>query len=129
MVKVAVAGVAGRMGGRVVHAVYHRQGAELVGAFEAPGNPAVGKSLAEVVGLSGVKGVVGDNPEEALAEAQVLIDFTFPASSVKNLQLCASLGKAAVIGTTGLNEAQKKNPGRPGQEGARALRPQHERGG
>ncbi len=108
MVKVAVAGVAGRMGGRVVHAVYHRQGAELVGAFEAPGNPAVGKSLAEVVGLSGVKGVVGDNPEEALAGAQVLIDFTFPASSVKNFKLCASLGKAAVIGTTGLNEAQKK---------------------
>lgn len=108
MVKIAVAGVAGRMGARIVHAVYHRQGAELVGAFEAPGNPAVGKSLAGVVGLAGVEGVVGDDPEEALAEAQVLIDFTAPASSVKNLKLCASQGKAAVIGTTGLNESQKK---------------------
>lgn len=109
MVKIAVAGAAGRMGGHIARAVYNRQGAELAGAFEAPGNPTVGKSLAGVVGLSGAEGVVGDDPAEALAEAQVLIDFTSPASSVKNLKLCASLGKAAVIGTTGMNEAQQKS--------------------
>lgn len=108
MVKIAVAGVAGRVSGHIVRAVLNRKGAELVGAFEAPGNPSVGKSLAGVVGLSAAEGVVGDSPEEALAEAQVLIDFTAPASTVKNLKLCAAMGKAAVIGTTGLNEAQKK---------------------
>ncbi|MCF8042089.1 MAG: 4-hydroxy-tetrahydrodipicolinate reductase [Desulfarculaceae bacterium] len=108
MVKIAVAGVAGRVSGHIVRAVFNRQGAELVGAFEAPGNPTVGKSLAGVAGLSGAEGVVGDSVEEALADAQVLIDFTAPASSVKNLKICAAQGKAAVIGTTGLSEAQKK---------------------
>ncbi|MCB2226539.1 MAG: 4-hydroxy-tetrahydrodipicolinate reductase [Desulfarculaceae bacterium] len=108
MVKIAVAGVAGRMGGHIVRAIMQRQGAELAGGFEAPGSPAVGKSLAGAVGHSGVEGVVGDDPAEALAEAQVLIDFTSPGASVKHLKECAALGKAAVIGTTGLNEAQKK---------------------
>jgi 4-hydroxy-tetrahydrodipicolinate reductase len=108
MVKIAVAGVAGRMGARIVHAIFHRPGAELAGAFEAPGSPAVGKSLAGVVGLAGVEGVVTDDPAEALAEAQVLIDFTVPGASVKHLKECANLGKAAVIGTTGLSSNQKK---------------------
>ncbi len=109
MVKIAVAGVAGRMGIRIVHAIARNPGAELAAGFEAPGAPSVGKSLAGVVGLSGVEGVVGEDPAEALAEAQVLIDFTSPAASVKHLKECAALGKAAVIGTTGLSEAHKKS--------------------
>ena len=112
MVKIAVAGVAGRMG--APHRARHHASAKAPswpGAFEAPGSPAVGKSLAGVVGLSGVEGVVGDDPAEALAEAQVLIDFTAPGASVKNLKECAALGKAAVIGTTGLSESPEKDPG------------------
>ncbi|MEW5914050.1 MAG: 4-hydroxy-tetrahydrodipicolinate reductase [Thermodesulfobacteriota bacterium] len=108
MVKIAVAGVAGRMGARVVHAVYAHPEAELAGAFEAPGNPAVGKSLAGVVGLAGAEGVVGEDPVAAITEAQVLIEFTSPGASIKNLKECAAQGKAAVIGTTGLSEAQRK---------------------
>jgi 4-hydroxy-tetrahydrodipicolinate reductase len=108
MVKIAVAGVAGRMGARVVHAVYAHPEAELAGAFEAPGNLSVGKSLAGVVGLAGAEGVVGEDPVAAITEAQVLIEFTSPGATIKNLKECASQGKAAVIGTTGLSEAQRK---------------------
>lgn len=108
MVKVAVAGVAGRMGGRLVHGVYGRPEAELVGAFESPGNIAVGKSLAGVVGLAGAEGVVTDDPAAAIAEAQVLIDFTAPGASIKHLKECAVQGKAVVIGTTGMSDNQRK---------------------
>ncbi len=108
MVKVAVAGAAGHMGGRVVHAVYGQPEAELAGAFDAPGDAAVGKSLAGVVGLAGAEGVVTDDAAEAIAQAQVLIDFTAPGASVKHLKECAAQGKAAVIGTTGMSDNQKK---------------------
>ena len=107
MVKIAVAGAAGRMGGRLVNAVCASPQAELAGAFDAPGHPAVGRSVAEVTGCADAPGRLGDDPAQAMAEAQVLIDFTAPAATIKNLTLCADLGKAAVAGTTGLDQAQK----------------------
>jgi 4-hydroxy-tetrahydrodipicolinate reductase len=107
MVKIAVAGAAGRMGGRIVHAVCASPQAELAGCFDAPGHPSVGRPVAEVTGCAEAGGTLGDDPAQALAEAQVLVDFTAPAATLKNLALCAELGKAAVVGTTGLDEAQK----------------------
>jgi 4-hydroxy-tetrahydrodipicolinate reductase len=108
MVRIAVAGAAGRMGGRVIHTIASQDNAELAGAFEAPGNPAVGRPIAEVAGLPGATGLVGDNPAEAIAQADVLIDFTAPAATLKNLALAAESGKAMVIGTTGLDAAQQE---------------------
>ncbi|MCB2185730.1 MAG: 4-hydroxy-tetrahydrodipicolinate reductase [Deltaproteobacteria bacterium] len=107
MVSIAVAGAAGRMGIRIIHAVSRNSGARLTGAFEAAGHPAVGKTVAAVSGLPDAPGVVGDDPVEVFAEADVLIDFTAPQASLKNLKVCSSMGKAMVIGTTGLNEAEK----------------------
>jgi 4-hydroxy-tetrahydrodipicolinate reductase len=107
MVNIAVAGVAGRMGRRIVNAVCASPQASLVGGFEAPGNPMVGRSVAEATGCPDAPGQVQDNASAALAEAQVLIDFTAPAATLKNVGLCAKDGRAAVVGTTGLDEGQR----------------------
>lgn len=107
MVRIAVAGVAGRMGGRIVHAILGREGAELAGGFEAPGHPSLGRPLGEVVGHAGAQGQVQGDPAAVIAGADVLVDFTAPAASLKNLELCAKAGKAAVIGTTGMDAQQK----------------------
>ena len=37
MVKIAVAGAAGRMGGRIIHMIHQNPQTDLVGAFEYPG--------------------------------------------------------------------------------------------
>ena len=41
-------------------------------------------------------------------EFDVLIDFTLPEVMLKNLAFCRKAGKAMVIGTTGLDAAQKQ---------------------
>ncbi|MFH1036409.1 MAG: 4-hydroxy-tetrahydrodipicolinate reductase [Pseudomonadota bacterium] len=107
MVRIAVAGVAGRMGGRIVHAIMARQDATLAGGFEAPGHPALGRKISEVTGQAEAPGQVQEGAAGVLAQADVLVDFTAPAASLKHLELCAKAGKAAVIGTTGLDPQQK----------------------
>lgn len=107
MVKIAVAGIAGRMGGRITHAVVGRKDAQLAGGFEAPGHPAVGKPIAAATGCPGAAGLVAESAEEALANCDVLIDFTAPAPTLQHLALAQEMGKACVIGTTGLDDGQK----------------------
>jgi 4-hydroxy-tetrahydrodipicolinate reductase len=107
MVRIAVAGAAGRMGGMIIRAIAANDQAELTGAFEAPGNPTVGQAVSSVVGLPGLEGVMGDSVEQALAKADVLVDFTAPAATMNNLAKAAEAGKAMVIGTTGLDAAQQ----------------------
>ncbi|HZE21999.1 MAG TPA: 4-hydroxy-tetrahydrodipicolinate reductase, partial [Desulfobaccales bacterium] len=51
MVKAVVSGVAGRMGGRIVHLMEGVEGLSLAGAVESPGHAAIGKDVGEVVGL------------------------------------------------------------------------------
>ncbi|MFH1058202.1 MAG: 4-hydroxy-tetrahydrodipicolinate reductase [Pseudomonadota bacterium] len=109
MTRVAVAGAAGRMGGYIVRAVLGRDGLELAGGFEMAGHPALGRRIAEVAGAPGAGGLtVGADPAALLARADVLVDFTAPAATLTHLELCAGLGKAAVIGTTGLTAEQKQ---------------------
>jgi 4-hydroxy-tetrahydrodipicolinate reductase len=96
------------MGVRIAQAVMASPRAELAGAFEAPEHPAVGRPVAEVCALPGAVGEVAGSAAAGLAEAQVLIDFTAPAASLASLEAAAAEKKAVVIGTTGLDEDQKK---------------------
>ncbi len=106
--KVAIVGAAGRMGGRLIQAVVAADGLELVGATERPGHPRIGTDagLLAAVGELGV--TISDNLEETLADADVLIDFTFPEVTLKNLEICAGLGKKIVTGSTGFTPEQRQ---------------------
>jgi 4-hydroxy-tetrahydrodipicolinate reductase len=68
---------------------------EVVGGTVRPGS---GKT---VEGLR-----VSESPAELLRAADVLVDFTTPEATLANARVAAELGKAAVVGTTGLSEAQ-----------------------
>ncbi|BCR06184.1 4-hydroxy-tetrahydrodipicolinate reductase [Desulfuromonas versatilis] len=107
MIRVAVTGAAGRMGGRIVTAIKEADGLELAGAVERPGHDMIGQDAGLIAGCgaSGVK--ISGSLEEALANADVLIDFTFPEVTLKNLEVCARLGKQVVIGSTGFTPAQR----------------------
>jgi 4-hydroxy-tetrahydrodipicolinate reductase len=108
MVRIAVAGAAGRMGGMIIRAIDAQDQAELAAAFEAAGNPTVGQAVSAVVGLPGAEGVMGDSVEQALAESDVLVDFTAPVATLQNIAKAAEADKAMVIGTTGLDAAQQE---------------------
>ncbi len=85
MIRVAVAGAAGRMGSTVCSAVESQADMELAGRAD----PALGVRLGEVLG-----------------DADVLVDFTVPASAVQNAREAVAAGVHVVIGTTGFDAAE-----------------------
>lgn len=106
MVRIAVAGIGGKMGGMIARLAVQDPDIELTGATEAPGHNFVGESIGAIVNIKEVKGLVSDNPEEALKNADVYVDFTSPSATVKALEACVHLKKSAVVGTTGMSEEQ-----------------------
>ncbi len=108
MQTVIVAGAAGRMGKRLVELVDAHPETRLVGALEHPDSPLLGRDAGEIAGLGslGVK-LVGSHRELAAAGARVIIDFTAPAATLANVTWAAAQGVAMVIGTTGLEPAER----------------------
>ncbi|MGE4578533.1 MAG: 4-hydroxy-tetrahydrodipicolinate reductase [Desulfuromonadales bacterium] len=107
MTKVAVTGAAGRMGGRIITAIKEAAGMELAGAAERTGHPMVGHDAGLVSGCGELGVAISDSLEAALADADVLIDFTFPEVTLENIAVCARLGKSIVIGSTGFTPEQR----------------------
>ncbi|MBU4354744.1 MAG: 4-hydroxy-tetrahydrodipicolinate reductase, partial [Proteobacteria bacterium] len=69
MIKAIVTGVAGRMGGRIVHMMEAATGIQLVGAVESPGHAAVGQDVGQVVGLPATGVKVVDSLDQVLPQA------------------------------------------------------------
>ena len=101
MIKVAVSGAAGRMGGRIIHAISEAEGVELSGALERPGHPLVGTDAGMTAGLGTVGVKISDDLNAVVEGCDVLIDFTAPKVSLKNLEVCALKKRSIVIGSTG----------------------------
>ncbi len=102
--RLAILGATGRMG----HALLGRiAGApdrfRLSGALAAPGDPMLGRDAATLCPALPQGVTVVDDPLEALATAQVAIDFTLPAATAGHLHACREAGVALVLGTTGLS--------------------------
>jgi len=106
MVKVIVAGAAGRMGKRIIHFLRHTQGMVLVGAFEHPEHPSIHKDAGEEAGAGNMGVTIEASLEPFSGRGDVLIDFTSPEATLKNLAGAVSSGLAVVIGTTGLKGEQ-----------------------
>jgi 4-hydroxy-tetrahydrodipicolinate reductase len=85
VIRVAVAGAAGKMGETVCAAVEGAPDMELTGRAD----PVLGTSLAEV-----------------LADAEVLVDFTRPDTALENALSALGAGVHVVIGTTGFDPAR-----------------------
>jgi len=89
-IKIAIAGALGRMGQAVAAVVHADPALALVARFDRPG--------AEAEGLV--------SAADAIAAAEVIIDFTTPAASAALAQQVAGKGVALVLGATGFDAAQ-----------------------
>jgi 4-hydroxy-tetrahydrodipicolinate reductase len=101
MIKAIVAGAGGRMGGRIIQLIAESQELIVAGAFEKSDHPSVGRDLGEWLGMGKTGLTIVADPEKALPQGQVLIDFTFHTASLEHLRLAAARGIPAVIGSTG----------------------------
>jgi len=97
--RIVVAGAGGRMGRGLVAAVAADRRFTLAAALDLPGSPTVGTAAGPVT--------VGTDIDAAVAASDVLIDFTRPAGTLAHLAACARHRVAAVVGTTGMDDAQK----------------------
>ena len=107
MVKIAVCGAAGRMGGRIIVAVTETEGCELAGALERPGHPMLGMDAGMLAGCGSLGVKITDDLNAVVKGCDVLIDFTTPKVSLKNLEACGLQKKAIVIGSTGFTPEER----------------------
>lgn len=96
--RVAVAGAGGKMGRTLIEAVAADASLTLAAAFDVAGSPAIGTALGGVT--------IGSDVRQALAAADVMIDFTRPEGTLAHTEACVSAGKSMVIGTTGFTSEQ-----------------------
>jgi len=101
---IVVTGASGRMGQTLVRVVLDSDKARLVGAVERAGHPWVGQDLGVAMGGAPMGVQVTDDPLEAFANAQAVLDFTTPAATVEFAGLAAQARAVHVIGTTGLSD-------------------------
>jgi 4-hydroxy-tetrahydrodipicolinate reductase len=105
MTKVVIAGAAGRMGQRIGYMVNQHPELTVAAGFEVAGSPNLGRDIGEVGGYGTVGVRISDDPAAALAQGDVLIDFTFHEATMGFARLAAAQHRAMVIGTTGLSPA------------------------
>ncbi len=104
--RICVAGACGRMGRRILELAAAADDLEIGGAFDAPA--LAGTELA--VGTESGRAhtiVVSADPSAEVAKSDVLLDFTVAEACVANVRAATDAGRPSVIGTTGLDEAQK----------------------
>lgn len=104
MVKVIIAGAAGRMGQRVAHMVGGHPRLSYAAAFEAAGNPYIGRDVGELLSGDRIGVIIREGLEAVIDQGDVLIDFTFHKATMEFARLAAKHRKAMVIGTTGLSQ-------------------------
>jgi len=108
MTRLAVVGVAGRMGSMLVRAVQEAEPLRLSAATERAGSTQIGRDAGEVAGVGRLGIAVVEGLEQVSDAFDVVIDFTAPQATLAHLEVCRQAGKAMVIGTTGLNEEQRR---------------------
>lgn len=108
MRRIAVMGAAGRMGKTLIEAVQQTPGAGLTAAIDRPDSSLVGADAGELAALGRIGVLLSDDLAKVADEFDVLIDFTHPSVTLKNLAFCRKHGKAMIIGTTGFSVEERQ---------------------
>ncbi|MBN2061939.1 MAG: 4-hydroxy-tetrahydrodipicolinate reductase [Deltaproteobacteria bacterium] len=102
MIKVIVAGAAGRMGGRIISMINQNPDLALSGALENPDHPNIGMDAGTMAGLGETGVLISGSLKDILDKGDVLIDFTRPEATLENIRIASACELSMVIGTTGI---------------------------
>jgi 4-hydroxy-tetrahydrodipicolinate reductase len=105
--RLIVAGAGGRMGRTLVKAIAETKGLALAGALEDARSPLIGWDAGLLAGVSELGVKLSGDPEPLMAKADGIVDFTIPAATLALSTAAAKAGKAHIIGTTGLTDAEE----------------------
>jgi 4-hydroxy-tetrahydrodipicolinate reductase len=93
------------MGRTLVKAISDMPELRVTGALEQRGSPLIGQDAGVLAGLPPSGLTLTDDVKALAAEADGIIDFTVPASTLALLDVAAEAGLVHVIGTTGIDAA------------------------
>lgn len=102
MVRVVIVGATGRMGRTLVSCARQMSGLVIVGAIDRADDPAIGRDVGELAGIGTLGVPVSGELSAVLDAADVVVDFSDPASTAGHLAACAAAEVALLVGTTGL---------------------------
>lgn len=105
MTNIAITGAAGRMGRTLIEACKLTEGLILTAAIERKGSQLIGHDAGIAAGIGALDVSIVD--DLAATNFDVLIDFTRPEVTLKNLEYCVASNKKIIIGTTGFDDAGK----------------------
>jgi 4-hydroxy-tetrahydrodipicolinate reductase len=103
--RLVIAGAGGRMGRTLLRAIHEVPGFTLAGAVDREGAAEIGADTGTLAGLPPSGKKVTTDALPLVAQADAIIDFTTPASTVALAALAAQARIVHVIGTTGLSAA------------------------
>jgi 4-hydroxy-tetrahydrodipicolinate reductase len=104
---IAVNGVCGRMGQRIVQLAFEDKELTVAAALDAPGHPQLGRDIGELIGL-GKLGVLVSSFVPVEQRLNVVIDFSTPEGTMAVLPMCVERRIPLVVATTGHTPAQKR---------------------
>lgn len=105
MIRIAILGASGRMGRTLLQLIADDDSLHLTGAATEPGDASVGQDAGTLIGFESFGVNVTEDPSQAVAEADVAIDFTLPAATPGNVAACIDKDVEMIMGTTGLSPA------------------------
>lgn len=101
--RLVIAGAAGRMGRMLIATLHQHADAVVVGALEHAGSAALEQDSGVLAGIGTNSIPITQDALALLAQADGVIDFTTPASTLALADLAAQARIVHVIGTTGLS--------------------------
>jgi 4-hydroxy-tetrahydrodipicolinate reductase len=104
---IAINGVCGRMGQRLIALAKEDHSLYVVAALDAPTNPAQGRDAGEVAGVGPI-GVPISYELPLSIRPDCLIDFSIPAGTMTVLPICVARQIPIVIATTGHTPGQRE---------------------
>jgi 4-hydroxy-tetrahydrodipicolinate reductase len=123
MADVVVAGAAGRMGSRIVACLHGDAELKVAAALEAVGHAALGADAGETAGIGRVGVPITADPRAVITRDRILVEFSVPEATLGHLELVASTGARAVIGTTGFTPVQREHIAELGRRAAIMMAP------
>lgn len=102
MIRLAVAGVAGKMGKTILSLAKKDAGFEIAGGIENADNPLLGTDIGFLIGSEPVGVLISPKASEVLEDADVLIDFSHASALPGNIKAAVQNKTGLVVGTTGL---------------------------
>lgn len=101
--RLVVVGAGGRMGKALIRAIEENPQTVLAGAIVRENSPLIGQDAGEMAGAGKNGIIISSDPLPVFAEAEGVLDFTAPSSSLDYAALAAQARIVHVNGTTGFS--------------------------